>query len=52
MTPEERKILIDMQVEKAHRFVKQVDKMMDMDYSDMAVNRFFMHASILCRPFS
>ncbi|MBQ8957543.1 MAG: HEPN domain-containing protein [Bacteroidales bacterium] len=41
MTPEERKIFVDMQVERAHRFVKQADEMMDMDYSDMAVNRFY-----------
>ena len=41
MTPEERKLLVDMQVERAHRFVKQADEMMDLGYSDMAVNRFY-----------
>ena len=41
MTPEERKILVDMQVERAHRFVKQADEMMDIGYSDMAVNRYY-----------
>jgi uncharacterized protein (UPF0332 family) len=41
MTQEERKILVDMQVERAHRFLNQADEMMDMDYSDMAVNRFY-----------
>lgn len=41
MTPEERQILVAMQVERAHRFVKQADEMMDMGYSDMAVNRFY-----------
>lgn len=41
MTPEERKILVDMQVERAHRFLNQADEMMSMDYSDMAVNRFY-----------
>lgn len=41
MTPEERKILVDMQVERAHRFINQADEMMDMGYSDMAVNRFY-----------
>ena len=41
MTPEERKILVDMQVERAHRFLNQADEMMDMGYSDMAVNRFY-----------
>ena len=41
MTPEERKLLVDMQVERAHRFVGQADEMMDMGYSDMAVNRFY-----------
>ena len=41
MTPEEREILVAMQVERAHRFVKQADEMMGMGYSDMAVNRFY-----------
>ena len=41
MTPEEREILVAMQVERAHRFVKQADEIMDMGYSDMAVNRFY-----------
>ena len=41
MTPDERKILVDMQAEKAHRFLKQADEMMDLGYSDMAVNRFY-----------
>ena len=41
MTPEERKLLVDMQVDRAHRFVKQADEMMDLGYSDMAVNRFY-----------
>ncbi len=41
MTPEERKILVDMQVERTNRFLKQADEMMDLDYSDMAVNRFY-----------
>ena len=41
MTPEERQILVAMQVERAHRFLNQADEMMDMDYSDMAVNRFY-----------
>ena len=41
MTPEERKLLVDMQVERARRFLKQADEMMEMGYSDMAVNRFY-----------
>lgn len=41
MTPEERQILVAMQVERAHRFLDQADEMMDMGYSDMAVNRFY-----------
>ena len=41
MTPEERKLLVDMQIERARRFVKQADEMMEMGYSDMAVNRFY-----------
>jgi uncharacterized protein (UPF0332 family) len=41
MTPEERKLLVDMQVERARRFLEQADEMMEMGYSDMAVNRFY-----------
>lgn len=41
MTQDERKILVDMQVERAHRFLNQADEMMKMGYSDMAVNRFY-----------
>ena len=41
MTPEERKLLVNMQVERTRRFVKQADEMMEMGYSDMAVNRFY-----------
>ena len=41
MTLEERQILVAMQVERARRFVKQADEMMEMGYSDMAVNRFY-----------
>lgn len=41
MTLEERQILVAMQVERACRFLNQADEMMDMGYSDMAVNRFY-----------
>ena len=41
MTLEKRKLLVDMQVERTRRFVKQADEMMEMGYSDMAVNRFY-----------
>lgn len=41
MTPEERQILVKMQVERAHRFINQADEMMSLNYSDMAVNRFY-----------
>jgi uncharacterized protein (UPF0332 family) len=41
MTPEERQILVDMQIERAHRFINQADEMMNMGYSDMAVNRYY-----------
>lgn len=41
MTPEERTILVNMQVEKSHRFLRQADEMMTMGYSDMAVNRYY-----------
>ena len=30
-----------MQIERARRFVKQADEMMDLGYSDMAVNRYY-----------
>lgn len=41
MTPEERTILVNMQVERAQRFLGQADEMMTMGYSDMAVNRYY-----------
>lgn len=41
MTPEERQILVSMQVERAHRFMEQADEMMALGYSDMAVNRYY-----------
>lgn len=41
MTPEERQILVKMQVERAHHFINQADEMMSLNYSDMAVNRFY-----------
>ena len=52
MTSEERKLLVDMQVERAHRFVKQADEMMDLGYSDMAVNRFYYACFHIVKPFS
>jgi uncharacterized protein (UPF0332 family) len=41
MTPEERKILVDRQVEKSKHFLAQADEMMSLGHSDMAVNRLY-----------
>lgn len=41
MTPEEKKLLIDRQVEKAHHFIRQSEEMMTLGRSDLAVNRYY-----------
>ena len=41
MTPEEKKLLIDRQVEKAHHFIRQSEEMMTLGHSDLAVNRYY-----------
>ena len=41
MTPEERKILVDRQVDRALRFLSQANEMMDESHFDMAVNRYY-----------
>lgn len=48
MTPEERKILVDRQVEKSNHFLAQADEMMSLGHSDMAVNRLY-YACFSCR---
>lgn len=41
MTEEERKILVDQQLSKAHRFLAQADEVYDLGYWDMAANRYY-----------
>lgn len=41
MTPEEKKLLIDRQVEKSHHFIRQSEEMMKLGHSDLAVNRYY-----------
>ena len=41
MTQEERQILVNMQIEKSHRFMQQADEMMSLGYHDMTVNRYY-----------
>ena len=41
MTSEERKILVDRQVEKALHFLSQADEMKSLGHSDLAVHRLY-----------
>lgn len=41
MKPEDREILVKMQVDKAHHFLTQADEMMQQGHSDMGVNRMY-----------
>ena len=41
MTSDERKILVDRQVEKALHFLSQADEMKTLGHSDLAVNRLY-----------
>ena len=41
MTEEERKILVDQQLSKAHRFLTQADEVYALGYWDMAANRYY-----------
>jgi len=41
MNQEERHILIQHQIEKAHHFINQADEMMALGHFDLAVNRFY-----------
>ncbi len=41
LTNKERAILVAMQMEKAHAFLKQADEMMGMRYWDIAANRYY-----------
>ena len=41
MEAENIKTLVNLQLEKAHRFLDQADKMYSMRYWDLAVNRYY-----------
>ena len=41
MDAENIKILVGLQMEKAHRFLEQADKMYSMQYWDLAANRYY-----------
>ncbi|MBR5082301.1 MAG: HEPN domain-containing protein [Bacteroidales bacterium] len=41
MNQEDRKLLVKMQVDKAHHFLNQAEEMMTQGHSDMAVNRMY-----------
>lgn len=41
MDEENRKILVSQQKQKASRFLSQADEMLDMEYWDLAANRFY-----------
>ncbi len=41
LTEEERKIVVGLQMEKAHRFLEQADEMCKQEYWDIASNRYY-----------
>lgn len=41
MNKEDIKTLIDLQLDKAHRFLQQADEMYSMQYWDLAANRYY-----------
>lgn len=41
LTDEERKLMVSMQLEKAHRFLDQADDMCKQHYWDIASNRYY-----------
>ena len=41
MEAEDIKVLINLQLEKAHRFLAQADEMYSMQYWDLAANRYY-----------
>lgn len=41
MEAEDIKVLVNMQLEKAHRFLSQADEMYSMQYWDLAANRYY-----------
>ena len=41
MEAEDLKVLVNLQLEKAHRFLAQADEMYSMQYWDLAANRYY-----------
>ena len=41
MDEQNRKILVDLQMERAHRFLRQADEMYSLQHWDMAANRYY-----------
>ncbi len=41
MKQDEKRLLINRQVEKAHHFIRQSEEMMKLGHSDLAVNRYY-----------
>ena len=41
LTDEERKLVVELQIEKAHRFLEQADEMSRQKYWDIASNRYY-----------
>ena len=41
LTDEERKVMVGLQMEKAHRFLDQADEMCKQHYWDIATNRYY-----------
>ena len=41
MNQEEKQLLINRQVEKAHHFIRQSEEMMKLGHCDLAVNRYY-----------
>lgn len=41
MNQEEKQLLINLQVEKSHHFIRQSEEMMTLGHSDLAVNRYY-----------
>ena len=41
MESEDIKVLVNLQIEKAHRFMAQADEMYSMKYWDLAANRYY-----------
>ena len=51
LTDEERKLVVELQMEKAHRFLEQADEMCRQKYWDIASNVIIMPAIMQFRPY-